>query len=120
MTPNETTLRSYMDAIDAADYEAAASYFADDAVYLRPALNKHREAAAVLPQTRLDGLDNIRELWRQRGKQDTRHEFRWVSTTESETFVEGELVFDGTMTAPFMCHASFNAEGKIARFIAMR
>jgi len=115
-------LASYYAALDAGDDDKAAAAFAEDAVYIRPAL----DPGAGGPGTAtFHGRAAIRHLFAKRsarkqfGENLHHHEFRSVAVTGAECFVEGVGVIDETPFAVFIAHATLAPDGLIARYIGM-
>jgi ketosteroid isomerase-like protein len=115
-------LAAYYAALDAGDDDAAAATFAEDAVYLRPAL----DPAAGAPVVEIfRGRDGIRGLFARRsarkelGENLHRHELRSVLVDGRECFIEGVGVCGDVPYAVFLAHATLDEDGLIARYNAM-
>jgi hypothetical protein len=115
-----STMKLYFACMDSADFETAASLFARDAVYLRPPYAPGQAAFSSSGTQRVDGLDAITEFWARRGKRNTHHVIEVESITGGEWFAEGSVSVDGSETRLFLSHVTFNNEGKIQRFVALR
>jgi ketosteroid isomerase-like protein len=115
-------LAAYYAALDAGDDDAAAAAFAEDAVYIRPALDP--DAGGTGTET-FRGRAAIRDLFTMRsarkqfGENLHHHEFRSVAVAGNECFVEGVGVADGAPFAVFIAHATLAPDGLIARYIGM-
>ena len=114
-------LRSYYEALDAGDDDGAAAAFAEDAVYIRPAL----EPAGAAPAVEVfHGRTGIRELFarrserKSRGENLHRHELHSVVVDGRDCFVEGVGVTDDGPYAVFLAHATLDEHGLIARYVA--
>jgi ketosteroid isomerase-like protein len=114
------TMKIYFACMDSADFETAAALFAADAVYLRPPFVPGQAAFATSGTQRIEGLPAISEFWAQRGKRNTHHVINVDSVTDREWFAEGSVTVDGSETRMFLSHVTFNDEGKIERFVALR
>jgi ketosteroid isomerase-like protein len=107
---------AYYDALDAGDDDGAAAAFAEDAVYIRPALDGRGIEIAR-------GRDGIRDLFARRaelkrlGENLHHHELRTVAVDGSECFVEGVGVTDEGPFAVFLAHATLGDDGLITRYI---
>ena len=113
---------SYYAALDAGDDDAAAAAFAEDAVYIRPALD---------PAAGADGIEvfrgraAIRDLFERRsarkqfGENLHDHEFRSVAVEGVDCFIEGVGVTDRGPFAVFLAHATLGDDGLIARYIGV-
>jgi ketosteroid isomerase-like protein len=115
-------LAAYYTALDAGDDDAAAATFAEDAVYIRPAI----APAAGAPVVEIfRGRDGIRALFAQRsarkelGENLHRHELRAFVVDGRECFIEGVGVSGGRPYAVFLAHATLDEDGLIARYNAM-
>jgi ketosteroid isomerase-like protein len=112
-------LDAYFSALDAGDDEAATAAFAEDAVYIRPAIGGPRGLEVIR------GREHIREfLGRRRERQKAgeythRHEIRAASFDGSRCFVEAVMVTDQGTTGVFLAHAEFDGDGRIARYLAV-
>jgi ketosteroid isomerase-like protein len=115
-------LTAYYSALDAGDDDGAAAAFAEDAVYIRPAL----DAAGGAPGVEVfRGRAGIRELFARRsarkqlGENLHRHELRSVVVDGLDCFIEGVGVTDDGPYAVFLAHATLDEDGLIARYLAM-
>ena len=122
--PNDTdqsaTMKQYFACMDSADFVAAAAMFADDAVYLRPPYVPGQAAFATSGTERIEGLPAISEFWDRRGKRNTHHVIKIEGVSGTEWFAEGEVSVDDSETRMFMSHVTFNDNGQIQRFVALR
>jgi hypothetical protein len=115
-------LDAYFAALDAGDDEAAAAAFAEDAVYIRPALT---ETGATGNLEVIRGRDRILEFLAQRRKRVTagqyahRHEVRAAAIDGHRCFVEALMVTDASPVGVFLAHATFDGEMRISRYIAV-
>jgi ketosteroid isomerase-like protein len=120
---NEATLLRYLDTMDTTDYATALELFADDAVYIRPALPKPASEPGVMgPSTphQIEGRDALAAFFERRGNHNTSHDIQVLSSSSGHTFAEGVVTLDGKGTATILLHASFDDDGLIKRFIALR
>jgi ketosteroid isomerase-like protein len=107
---------AYYDALDAGDDDGAAAAFADDAVYIRPALDGRGIEIAR-------GREGIRDLFARRAERKAvgenlhHHELRTVAVEGSECFVEGVGVTGEGPFAVFLAHATLDDDGLIRRYI---
>jgi len=67
------TMKLYFRCMDTADFDTAASLFADDAVYLRPPFTPGQVGFAGGGTQRIEGLPAITEFWSIRGNRNTHH-----------------------------------------------
>jgi hypothetical protein len=122
--PNDTdqsaTMKQYFACMDSADFVAAAAMFADDAVYIRPPYVPGQAAFASSGTERIEGLPAISEFWAQRGKRNTHHVIKIEGISGNEWFAEGEVSVDDSETRMFLTHVTFNDQGQIERFVALR
>lgn len=115
-------LAAYYAALDAGDDDGAAATFAEDGVYMRPAL----EPAGGMPAIEvIRGRDRIRELFARRsarkelGENLHHHELRSVVLDGRDCFIEGVGVTDDGPYAVFLAHATIGDDGLITRYMAM-
>ncbi len=113
---------SYYAALDAGDDDAAAAAFAEEAVYIRPALD---------PAAGGDGIEifrgraAIRDLFERRsarkqfGDNLHHHEFRSAAVEGADCFIEGTGVTDRGPFAVFLAHATLGDDGLITRYIGV-
>jgi hypothetical protein len=120
MPDKSATMKLYFTCMDTADFETAASLFADDAVYLRPPYTPGQAGFASSGTQRIEGLADISAFWVMRGKRDTHHVIEIESVTGREWFAEGAVTVDDTETRMFLTHVTFDDNGKVARFVALR
>jgi hypothetical protein len=113
-------MKLYFACMDSADFETAATLFADDAEYFRPPFAPGQAAFASSGTQRIAGLDAIKAFWWLRGKRNTKHIIEVASVTEHEWFAEGSVSVDGSETRLFLCHVTFNGENRVKRFVALR
>jgi hypothetical protein len=113
-------MKLYFACMDSADFETAASLFADDAVYLRPPFVPGQAAFASSGTETIAGLAAISDFWSMRGKRNTRHVIEVESITNREWFAEGSVTVDDNETRLFLTHVTFNSAGKVQRFVALR
>jgi hypothetical protein len=122
--PNDTdksaTMKQYFACMDSADFVTSAAMFADYAVYIRPPYVPGQAAFASSGTERIEGLPAISEFWAQRGKRNTRHVIKIEGISGDEWFAEGEVSVDDSETRMFLTHVTFNDEGQIERFVALR
>ena len=115
-------LASYYAALDAGDDDAAAAAFAEDAVYIRPALDPGEDgpgAETVHGRAAIRDVFARRSTRKQVGENLHHHEFRSVAFAGPECFVEGIGVTDQAPFAVFLAHATLAPDGLIARYIGM-
>ena len=122
--PNDTdksaTMKQYFACMDSADFVTSAAMFADDAVYIRPPYVPGQAAFASSGTERIEGLPAISEFWAQRGKHNTHHVIKIEGISGNEWFAEGEVSVDDSETRMFLTHVTFNDQGQIKRFVALR
>ena len=122
--PNDTdksaTMKQYFACMDSADFVTAAAMFADDAVYLRPPYVPGQAAFASSGTERIEGRPAISEFWDRRGKRNKHHVIKIEGVSGTEWFAEGEVSVDDSETRMFLAHVTFNDEGQIERFVALR
>jgi len=112
---------SYYAALDAGDDDAAAAAFAENAVYIRPAL----EPAGGDGIEVFRGRAAIRDLFERRsarkqfGDNLHHHEFRSAAVEGADCFVEGTGVTDRGPFAVFLAHATLGDDGLITRYIGV-
>jgi ketosteroid isomerase-like protein len=108
-------LDPYYEALDAGDVERTLAAFADDAVYVRPALPP---APPGLETIR--GRNELREFFVARGKQPHRHWVRTCAVAGDACFVEGVAGIEGQPpTHVFLVHATLDGAGLIERYFAL-
>jgi len=120
LTDMSATMKQYFACMDSADFVTSAAMFADDAVYLRPPYVPGQAAFASSGTQRIEGLPAISQFWANRGKRDTHHVIKIESITGNEWFAEGEVSVDDSETRMFLTHVTFNDQGQIERFVALR
>ena len=113
-------MTQYFRCMDTADFDASAAMFAADALYLRPPYTPGQAAFEGSGTTRIEGLQAIREFWYQRGARNTRHVIQVESSSAREWFAEGRVSVDDSEPRLFLTHVTFNDDGKIQRFVALR
>ena len=69
---------------------------------------------------RIEGIPAISEFWAQRGKRNTHHVIKIEGISGNEWFAEGEVSVDDSETRMFLTHVTFNDQGQIERFVALR
>jgi ketosteroid isomerase-like protein len=115
-------LAAYYAALDAGDDDAAAATFAEDGVYMRPALEPAAGASAI---ETIRGRKGIRDLFARRserkklGENLHHHELRCVVVDGHECFIEGLGVTNDGPYAVFLAHATLGEDGLITRYMAM-
>jgi hypothetical protein len=114
------TMKQYFACMDSADFVTSAAMFADDAVYIRPPYVPGQAAFASSGTERIEGLPAISEFWAQRGKRNTHHVIKIEGISGNEWFAEGEVSVDDSETRMFLTHVTFNDQGQIKRFVALR
>ena len=113
---------SYYAALDAGDDDAAAAAFAEDAVYIRPALDPAAGGGGIEV---FRGRAAIRDLFERRsarkqfGDNLHHHEFRTAAVEGADCFIEGTGVTDGGPFAVFVAHATLGDDGLITRYIGV-
>lgn len=114
------TMKLYFKCMDTADFETAATLFAEDASYLRPPFTPGQSGFASSGTQRIDGLTDIAAFWELRGKRNTHHVLEVESITDREWFAEGSVSVDDSESRLFLTHVTFDDEGKVKRFVALR
>ena len=114
------TMKQYFACVDSADFVTAAAMFADDAVYLRSPYVPGQAAFATSGTQRIEVQAVTSEFWERRGKHKTHHVIKIESISGSEWFAEGEVTVDDSGTRMFLSHVTFNDNGQIQRFAALR
>jgi SnoaL-like domain len=114
------TMKLYFKCMDTADFETAAGLFTDDAVYIRPPFVPGQAAFASSGTQRIEGLPAISAFWDERGKRATQHIIVVEATSDTEWFAEGVVSVDGSEERLFLTHVTFDAAGKVRRFVALR
>ena len=115
-------LAEYYAALDAGDDAAAAATFAEDAVYIRPALDPAGGAPLVEIFRGRDGISGLfarRSARKELGENLHRHELRSVVVDGPDCFIEGVGVTGDGPYAVFLAHATLDEDGLIARYNAM-
>ena len=111
MTP--TPLDAYYRALDGGDLEATLACFTDDAVYVRPALDR-----GGLEVVR--GRDELRAFFVARGRQPWRHLPVACAVDGRRCLLEGVAGVEGEPpTHTFLVHATVEPDGRIARYFAL-
>lgn len=119
------TMKLYFASMDSADFDTAKELFAADAVYLRSPLGGTPDnpfaTSGVAPVV---GRPAIEEFFAKRGKKPTHHDIQREAVADDDWWAEGEAwVGEGaaaTEKRPFLVHATFNGDGLIQRFLAIR
>jgi ketosteroid isomerase-like protein len=112
---------SYYAALDAGDDDAAAAAFAEEAVYIRPALDRAGGDGIEV----FRGRAAIRDLFERRsarkqfGDNLHHHEFRSAAVEGADCFIEGTGVTDRGPFAVFLAHATLGDDGLITRYIGV-
>jgi ketosteroid isomerase-like protein len=107
---------AYYAALDAGDDDGAAAAFAENAVYIRPALRGRGTEIAR-------GRGAIRDLFARRaerkqlGENLHHHELRAVVVDGLECFIEGVGIMHDRPFAFFLAHATLGDDGLITRYI---
>jgi hypothetical protein len=114
------TMKLYFKCMDTADFETAASLFTSDAVYLRPPFTPGQVGFATSGTQRIEGLEAITAFWAVRGKRATHHVLEIESVTGREWFAEGSVSVDDSEKRMFLTHVTFDDEGLVSRFVALR
>jgi hypothetical protein len=120
---NEVTLRRYITAMDDADYPAALTAFSDDAVYIHPPLPPPGAAIGQMGppgSVVLRGRREVAVLFEQRGVYPTSHDLHTMVSAGDEVFVEGTVTLAGGTTVAILLHATFDEDGRISRYIALK
>ena len=120
LTDKSQVMKLYFKCMDTADFETAASLFADNALYIRPPFVPGAEAFASSGTQTIDGLPAISAFWDERGKRPTRHVIVVESSSDTEWFAEGVVSVGDSEERLFLSHVTFNHEGKVSRFVALR
>jgi hypothetical protein len=113
-------MKLYFRCMDTADFDTSATLFAEDAVYLRPPFTPGQVGFATNGTQRVDGLADITAFWAMRGKRNTHHVIETESITGNEWFAEGSVSVDDAEPRTFLTHVTFDEEGKVKRFVALR
>jgi hypothetical protein len=116
--PQVTTIRKYLACMDAGDVTAAAALFADCALYVRPPVLAPDGTTGEA--IRLVGREAIAAQWATRIGRTTHHVITHAATTGAEAFVEGTAVVNDRAPVLFASHATFDEDGRFARFVAFR
>jgi ketosteroid isomerase-like protein len=112
---------SYYAALDAGDDDAAAAAFAEEALYIRPALDPAGGDGIEV----FRGRAAIRDLFERRsarkqfGDNLHHHEFRSAAVEGADCFIEGTGVTDRGPFAVFLAHATLGDDGLITRYIGV-
>jgi ketosteroid isomerase-like protein len=115
-------LAEYYASLDAGDDDAAAATFAENGVYIRPALDPAAGAPVVETFRGRDGIRGLlarRSARKELGENLHRHELRSVVVEGRECFVEGVGVTGDGPYAVFLAHATLDEDGLIARYVAI-
>jgi ketosteroid isomerase-like protein len=107
-------LERYFRGLQDGDFEAAASYFTDDVVYLHP---PYDPGDAERPELR--GRDGLVAGFTKRGLRPYRQRILACVRSGTECFVEGDV--EGTRSpdgVAFVSSMSFAADGRIRRYAA--
>lgn len=112
-------LDAYFAALDAGDDDAATAAFAEDAVYIRPAIGDPRGLEIIRGRERIREFLGRRRERQKAGEYAHRHEIRAASFDGSRCFVEAVMVTAEGMTGVFLAHATFDEDGLIGRYLAV-
>jgi len=112
-------LDAYFAALDAGDDDAATAAFAEDAVYIRPAIGDPRGLEVIRGRAHIREFLGRRRERQKAGEYTHRHEIRAASFDGSRCFVEAVMVTDEGTTGVFLAHAAFDRDGLITRYIAV-
>jgi ketosteroid isomerase-like protein len=107
-------LERYFRALQDGDFEAAASYFTDDVVYLHPPYNPGDR-----PRPAFRGREELVAGFTKRGLRPFRQNILAYVRSGSECFIEGDV--DGTGLpdgVAFLSSMSFAPDGRIRRYAA--
>lgn len=107
----------YFARLDEGEAEKAASVFADDAVYIRQAMDATGTPSSELQVIR--GRTQIRSYFEERGRRPYTHEIRSHASQGDLEFAEGCV--DGGAAGPrivFIATASLDRDGLISRYFA--
>jgi hypothetical protein len=108
-----TPLDAYYRALDAGDIEGTLACFADDAVYVRPSLDR-----PGLEFVR--GRDELEAFFVARGKRAYRHVVAASAVADRLCFVEGVAGIEGEpATHAFLVSATIESDGRISRYFAL-
>lgn len=115
-------LRSYFEALDRYDVEAAVACFTEDVYYSRPpyvhGIDSRFNRGEGL-RVEVHGRDDLRQLFLDRGpKPNLRHVFLAAATEGNTAFLAGEDLEDDKRLASFLCVAVLERAGRISRYIA--
>jgi ketosteroid isomerase-like protein len=109
----KTPLDAYYRAVDAGDVDGTLACFTDDAVYVRPSLDR-----PGLEFVR--GREELEEFFVARGKQPHRHLVVSSAVAGDLCFVEGVAGIDGEpSTHAFLVSATIEGDGRISRYFAL-
>jgi ketosteroid isomerase-like protein len=110
-------LDAYYAALDDGDAEGAAAVFAEDTLYIRPALpGSPNEGALEVVR----GRDEVLVYFRQRGKKPFRHRLTRSVADGDTWFVEGVAGMPGEpATHVFLVQATLAGDGLITRYLAL-
>jgi hypothetical protein len=114
------TMTLYFKCMDTADFDTAATLFAPAAVYLRPPYTPGQVGFASSGTQRIEGLDAITAFWAMRGPRATHHVLEIQSVTGDQWFAEGSVRVDDSEARLFLSHVTFDGDGLISRFVALR
>jgi hypothetical protein len=116
----QDTIDLYFKCMDTADFDTALTLFSQDAVYLRPPLAPQGVPFATSGTQRIEGSEAIAAFWAERGKRATHHHFVEKGISGNEWWGEGLVSVGDSEDKMFLCHVSFNDDGLIKRFLAIR
>ena len=112
-------LDAYFAALDAGDDEAATAAFAEDAIYIRPAIGDPRGLEIIRGRGYIREFLGRRRQRQKAGEYTHRHEIRAASFDGARCFVEAVMVTDQGTTGVFLAHAEFDRDGLINRYLAV-
>jgi ketosteroid isomerase-like protein len=108
-----TPLDEYYRALDAGDVEGTLACFTDDAVYIRPSLE--RAGLEVV-----HGREELEAFFAARGRQPHRHLVVASAVADGRCFVEGVAGIEGEpATHTFLVNATIERDGRISRYFAL-
>jgi hypothetical protein len=116
----QETIDLYFNCMDTADFGTALTLFSEDAVYLRPPLAPAGVPFGTSGTQRIEGSKAIAAFWEERGTRPTHHHFVEKGVSGSEWWGEGLVSVGDSEEKMFLCHVSFNDDGYITRFVAIR
>jgi hypothetical protein len=112
------TLTRYFGAMDSGDFDVALSCFAEDATYIRMAISPPAPPGTT-GLIEIQGRDAIAEFFVVRGKRPTEHRIFVAQQIGDHAWLEGRSTAGDNPSRSFLCHAEFDKEGLIIRFLAL-